>query len=92
MLSAQQSLKNATFEVKEKLNKNKENLVDQVIYCNASFDGLWQKRGYSSKNGIVSAISKDNGRVLGFTVLTKKLKNMQILGREKQHQNMNSSY
>ena len=44
MLSAQQSMKNAAFEVKEKLNKNKENLVDQVIYYNASFDGLWQKK------------------------------------------------
>lgn len=49
MLSAQQSMKNATFEVKEKLNKSKENLVDQVIYCNASFDGLWKKEGIHQK-------------------------------------------
>ena len=32
---------------------------------------MWLKRGYSSKNSIVSAISKDNGKVLDFTVLTK---------------------
>ena len=38
ILSAQQSMKNA---VKEKLSKNKENLVHQVIDCDVSFDGLW---------------------------------------------------
>ena len=41
------------------------------------------KRGYSSKNGIASAILKDNGLVLDFAVLTKKLQSMQILGKEK---------
>ena len=46
ILFAQQSKKNVAFEVKEKLSKNKENLVDQ-------------KREYSSKNDIVSAISMD---------------------------------
>ena len=38
ILSAQQSMKNA---VKEKLSKNKENLVHQVVDCDVSFDGLW---------------------------------------------------
>ena len=33
-----------------------------------------KKRRYSSKNGIVSAISRDNGNVLDFTVLTKNCK------------------
>ena len=32
------------------------------------------KRGYSSKNGIASAILKDNGLVLDFAVLTKNCK------------------
>ena len=35
MLSAQQSMKNAAFEEKEKLSINKENLKDQVIDCDA---------------------------------------------------------
>ena len=52
-------MKNAAFEVKEKLSKNIENLVDQVIDCDVSFNGAWQKRGYSSKNGIVSAITNE---------------------------------
>ena len=59
ILFAQQSKKNVAFEVKEKLSKNKENLVDQVIDCDVSFDESWQKREYSSKNDIVSAISMD---------------------------------
>ena len=44
MLSAQQSRKDAAFEVKEKLSKNKENLMHRVIDCDASFDGSWQKK------------------------------------------------
>ena len=67
-------MKNAVFEVKEKSSKNKENLVDQVTNCDVPGDGSWQKREYSSKNDIVAAISKDNGKVLDFTVLKKNCK------------------
>ena len=42
MLSTQQSMKNAAFEVKGKLSTNKENLVDQAINCDVSFDVSWQ--------------------------------------------------
>ena len=45
MLSAQQSMKNAAFEVKEKLSKNKENLVDQVIDCDVCVTGHGKKEG-----------------------------------------------
>ena len=67
-------MKNAVFEVKEKSSKNKENLVDQVTNCDVPGDGSWQKREYSSKNDIIAAISKDNGKVLDFTVLKKNCK------------------
>ena len=92
MLSPQQSMKNAAFEVKEKLSKNKENLVDQVFDCDLSCDGSWQKRRYSSKNGTVSAISKDNGKVLDSTVLAKNCKACNYYWGKKRHRNMNSSY
>ena len=42
MLSAQQLTKNAAFEVKGKLSTNKENLVDQAINCDVSFDVSWK--------------------------------------------------
>ena len=37
MLPAQQSMKNGAFEIKEKLSRNKENLLDQVIDCDISW-------------------------------------------------------
>ena len=83
-------MKNAVFEVKEKSSKNKENLVDQVTNCDVPGDGSWQKREYSSKNDIVAAISKDNGKVLDFTVLIKTAKHAKIGKRKKRHRNMNS--
>ena len=43
MPSAQQSMKNTVLEVKGKLSKNKENLVDQVIDCDLSSDESRQK-------------------------------------------------
>ena len=39
MLPAQQWMKNGAFKVKEKLSRNKENLLDQVIDSDISFDG-----------------------------------------------------
>ncbi|GFW69269.1 hypothetical protein TNCV_486181 [Trichonephila clavipes] len=32
--------------------------------CGISIDGTWQRRGYSSLNGCVSAISVDTGKIL----------------------------
>ncbi|XP_065641660.1 uncharacterized protein LOC136073639 [Hydra vulgaris] len=43
------------------------------ILCDAgvSVDGTWQRRGFSSNNGIVAAISIDTGRVLDIEVMSK---------------------
>ena len=35
----------------------------------ASFDGTWQRRGYSSLNGVVTCVS--NGKVVDYEVLSK---------------------
>ena len=45
MLSAQQSMKNEAFEGGEKLSKNKENLVDQVIIVTYCVTGCAKKEG-----------------------------------------------
>lgn len=48
----------------------------------AVFDGTWQKRGYASMNGVVSAISVGTGKVMDVSILSKycrckdKLKNI----------------
>ncbi|GFW28685.1 uncharacterized protein TNCV_3714001 [Trichonephila clavipes] len=36
-----------------------------------ALDGTWQKRGHSSKNGVVTATSLDNGKVIDFECLSK---------------------
>ncbi|GFV01637.1 uncharacterized protein TNCV_2962301 [Trichonephila clavipes] len=39
--------------------------------CGISIDGTWQRRGYSSLNGCVSAISVDTGKILDIEVMTQ---------------------
>ena len=88
MLSPQQSMKNTVFKVKEKLSKSKENLVEQDTDCDVSFDESWQKRGYLSKNGIVSVISNGNGKVLDLLLVLDLLKtanHADIGKRKKRH-------
>ena len=40
------------------------NDADNVVDIGVSLDGTWQRRGFSSKNGAVAAISIDTGKVL----------------------------
>ena len=44
--------------------------VDGAISVAVSIDGTWQKRGYSSKFGVVLAILIDTGEVVDFEVLS----------------------
>lgn len=36
-----------------------------------SLDGTWQKRGHTSLNGIVSAASMDNGKIVDLAIFSK---------------------
>ena len=44
---------------------------DEVADCGISCDGTWQRRGFSSLNGCVTAISMDTGKVVDVEVLSK---------------------
>ena len=44
----------------------------------ASFDGTWQKRGHSSLNGIVTAISRDTGKCFDYRVMSKNCSGCRI--------------
>ena len=46
-------------------------LNDGNVNIPASFDGSWQKRGHTSLNGIVSAMSVDSGKVIDIECMTK---------------------
>ena len=44
------------------------------VNCGISWDSTWQKRGYSSRNGCVTVISVDIGRVLHVEALSQGCK------------------
>ena len=46
--------------------------ISRDIMC--SFDGSWQKRGFTSNNGVVSAISVESGKCIDFQIVTKTSK------------------
>lgn len=49
----------------------KNKCEDEVADCGISCDGTWQRRGFSSLNGCVAAISMDTGKVVDVEVLSK---------------------
>lgn len=58
---AEESMKNAAAEVITKTNSNE---------CGVSVDGTWQRRGFTSLNGCVAAISVDTGKVVDVEVMS----------------------
>ena len=51
--------------------KNKADNPDVLVDTGVSVDGTWQRRGFSSFNGNVAAISIDNGKVLDIESLSR---------------------
>ena len=49
-------------------NDNNDAIVDIAVSC----DGTWQKRGYSSLNGVVTVIGTDTGKCLDYRVKSKQ--------------------
>ena len=62
-LVAETSMNNAVSELK----KESTNVVDTGV----TVDGTWQRRGYSSMNGVVVAISVDNGKITDLEPLSR---------------------
>lgn len=54
---AEKSMNDAVTELKKSKN------ID-ILDIGVSVDGTWQRRGFSSLNGVVAAISVDNGKVI----------------------------
>ena len=51
---------------------NGDNSDDLICNIAVSCDGTWQKRGYSSLDGVVSVINVETGKVIDYRVLPKK--------------------
>ncbi|GFS71433.1 uncharacterized protein TNCV_5051371 [Trichonephila clavipes] len=45
--------------------------IHGIVNCGVSVDGTWQRRGFSSLNGCVSAISVDTGKIIDFETLSQ---------------------
>ncbi|GFV32949.1 uncharacterized protein TNCV_1745911 [Trichonephila clavipes] len=43
---------------------------NKIVECGISVDGTWQRRGYSSMNGCVAALSVDTGKVVDIEVMS----------------------
>ena len=52
--------------------------MNTVADTAVSVDGTWQKRGYSSFNGVITAISMENGKVLDTVPLTRYCKGCKL--------------
>ncbi len=73
---AEQSCKNFAEETRATTNQ-------EVKDCQVSVDGTWQKRGHVSLNGVVTLLSRNNGKCLDFEVLSKKCKGCQTWEKRK---------
>ncbi|GBN27205.1 hypothetical protein AVEN_89836-1 [Araneus ventricosus] len=65
VLVAENSMKHAAGEI-----RNADDPVPSVK-CGVSVDGTWQRRGYSSLNGVVRAISILSGKVIDMEVMSQ---------------------
>ncbi|GFV84786.1 uncharacterized protein TNCV_4297681 [Trichonephila clavipes] len=43
---------------------------NKIVECGFSVDGTWQRRGYSSMNGCVAALSVDTGKVVDIEIMS----------------------
>ena len=61
-------MSDAVEDLKNKARDNNNDILDTAV----SVDGTWQRRGYCSLNGVVTAISLENGKVI-YTIHSHKL-------------------
>ena len=62
---------------------------DVVVDEDISLDGTWQKKGHSSKNGVVTAISASTGKCLDYHVMSKSCKGCQTWSKRQDDPNYN---
>ena len=62
---------------------------DVVVDEDISLDGTWQKKGHSSKNGVVTAISASTGKCLDYHVMSKSCKGCQTWSKQQNDPNYN---
>ena len=63
---AEETMLDAAAEIRQHVS-NDDELFDTGVSC----DGSWQKRGYSSLNGVVTAISIDTGKIIDCEAMSR---------------------
>ena len=69
---AETSMKNAAQTIRANINVNDDD--DIQVHTGVSVDGSWQRRGFSSLNGVVTVISIENGKILDTETICKLCK------------------
>ena len=64
---AEGTMRDACNELRELQNSPFDEKIDVAVSC----DGTWQRRGYSSNNGVVSVISVKSGKILDLETMNK---------------------
>ena len=59
-----------------------------IVDCQVSIDGSWHKRGHSSMNGFVSAISTENKKVINCQLFSKFCKGCLIWKQKRVQRNI----
>ena len=85
-LVAEETMAEAAQEIHEKGELDEDGVTNTGI----SNDGTWQRRGFSSYNGCVAAISMVNGKVLDITPLSRYCKACHLM--EKKEKTYPESY
>ena len=66
----------------EEIHSLKHAFQDGLVKCNACCDGTWQRRGSSSLNGCVTAISLETRKILDVLLLSKVCKKCREYGKK----------
>ena len=66
-------MKSAADEVR-KVDDGQGVTADEVVNTIISTDGTWQRRGFSSRNGVVTIIGNSTGKCIDYRVKTKDCK------------------
>ena len=80
--ASQESMLKASEEIKCRIIGT-DSPGEMVADSDVLLDGTWQKRGHSSVNGIVMAISKETGKCVDVAVLSKECKACQYWSHKK---------
>ena len=67
---AEETMKEACEELRQAPSSDTSSVIDTDVSC----DGTWQRRGFSSLNGVVAAISMKTGKILDIEAMSRACK------------------